>query len=319
MFLRTTLLLISFVATHEGTSQTCCSGGVPVSANLGMPQAQAKAIQFNLSYDLNVLNTLKAGSQVLADRTRKRTTHSLLLELGYSITDRWSVDVLLSGVRQERQITQSVGEDFTRTTGIGDATILTKYSLLNTERMSLTPGIGVKLPTGASDLLREDGIGLSADLQPGSGATDLIYWMHYALNGVIGDGGTLFLAAVHSRKGTNNEYRGSQAYKFGDEWQVSAGLSMQTIIKSWIAVPALAIRYRYASFDVIDDQRLPSTGGKWIFANPSVAVSTRPETSWTLSIDLPLMAKLKGTQVTPTYRINLAFYHKFHLSKNRSQ
>jgi len=299
--------------------QTCCSGGVPVSANLGMPLAQAKAIQFNLAYDLNALNTLKEGFEVLDDRSRKRTTHALLLELGYSITDRWSVDVLISGVRQERKISRSVGDDLTRTTGFGDATILTKYSLLNNERMSLTPGLGIKLPTGASDLLRNDGIALSADLQPGSGATDLIYWLHYAVNSVITEGGTFFLAAIHSRKGINDDYLGSKAYQFGDEWQVGAGLSIQTVIKSWITVPALMIRYRQATSDAIDDQTLPSTGGSWIFANPSIAISTNPETSWTFSLDLPLMARIQGIQVTPTYRLNVAFYHKLYFSKYKSQ
>ncbi len=317
MILRFTLLVCSTLVFQNLAGQTCCSGGVPVSAHLGMPQAQAKALQIGLSYDLNNLSTLKSGSEILTDRTRKRTTHSLLFELGYSISDRWSIDLLLSGVRQERRIRGNVTEDVTRTNGFGDATILTKYTLIKSDRSSLTPGLGVKLPTGSSDLVRSDGIALNADLQPGSGALDLIYWLHYGVDEIFGPATTFYLAAVHSRKGINNDYLGSQAYQFGHEWQVSTGISTQVLIGPLISVPAIAMRYRHARFDVVDDQELPSTGGEWVFISPSFAISPTPESSFTASIDLPLMARPQGTQVTPTYRLNFAYHKKLVLRNNQ--
>ena len=40
-------------------SQTCCSGGVPLSGNIGFEGANQGAFQMELSYDLNYLATLK--------------------------------------------------------------------------------------------------------------------------------------------------------------------------------------------------------------------------------------------------------------------
>ena len=77
-------------------SQTCCSGGVPLSNNLGLPNEGKGAATIGLNYDYNHLNTLNAGSDKLDDDSRLRNTNSVLLNLGYSFTDRLSVEALFS-------------------------------------------------------------------------------------------------------------------------------------------------------------------------------------------------------------------------------
>jgi len=64
------MLLVGFgIQNIQG--QTCCSGGVPLSGNLGLPIAESKIWQFSASYDLNVLKTLQTGTEKLDDNTRK--------------------------------------------------------------------------------------------------------------------------------------------------------------------------------------------------------------------------------------------------------
>jgi len=58
------------------------------------------------------------------DRFRKRLTHSILFELGYTITDRFSIEGFFAWIRQERDIRQCVGEDFDHAQGVGDALLL---------------------------------------------------------------------------------------------------------------------------------------------------------------------------------------------------
>lgn len=101
----TFLIFISAFRISFLNAQTCCSGGVPLAANLGLPSSQSKALQFRLSYDLNILKTLKFESETLNDRNRTRRTHSVLMETGYSINNRLSVDLFYSWIRQEREIT----------------------------------------------------------------------------------------------------------------------------------------------------------------------------------------------------------------------
>lgn len=101
-------LLAALLAAVSFTlpAQTCCSGGVPLSSNLGLPPSDGNTIQFNLSYDLNTLSTLKAGAEELDDDSRRRQTHSVLFQMGYSLSDRFAVDVFFSWVLQTRQINQ---------------------------------------------------------------------------------------------------------------------------------------------------------------------------------------------------------------------
>lgn len=101
--------------------QTCCSGGVPMSSNLGFDGAENNTLYSSLSWDYNFLNTLKEGISTIDDNSRKRITNSVLIQLGYGITDRLSIDVLGSIVQQRCKIKQSNGfSDEDETVGIGD-------------------------------------------------------------------------------------------------------------------------------------------------------------------------------------------------------
>ena len=97
---RLILPIFLFLFNVLAIGQTCCSGGVPLSSNLGLPTGEAKTFQIAMTYDLNVLETLKTGKQRLEDDSRSRRTHSGILELGYSFTDRFSMDGFFSFVRQ---------------------------------------------------------------------------------------------------------------------------------------------------------------------------------------------------------------------------
>lgn len=55
LFFLFSLLILSNI----GFGQTCCSGGVPLSSNLGLPTGEQGTIQMALTYDLNVFRNLK--------------------------------------------------------------------------------------------------------------------------------------------------------------------------------------------------------------------------------------------------------------------
>ena len=117
-------LLILLLNQFYIYSQTCCSGGVPLSNNLGLPNLGKGTFQVALNYDYNNLNTLKAGNKVLDDSSRLRITHSILTNLNYSITDKFSIETQFSWVNQRRKISQFNKVDLEETSGIGDAVIL---------------------------------------------------------------------------------------------------------------------------------------------------------------------------------------------------
>lgn len=301
-------IIVLMLSAEIAFAQTCCSGGVPLSGNLGLPPGKNGAFQISISHDINILNTLKAGSNELSDDSRKRLTNSTIIELGYSINNRLSVDLFGSYVTQTREITQFGNVNTAKTRGIGDAVILLKYQLINSSNQSLTIGAGPKLPTGASDL-QSNGFTENADLQPGSGAWDGIVWTNYIRNIGLRPTTSVFGTFTYALKGTNDEYLGSESFKFSNEFQSFIGISDRFHTGSLFLDPSVGLRYRTVDQDRQNDIRLPNTGGDWVFLVPSITSVINEKLSFSISTEIPVYSRLEGTQLTPTMRFNGGFLY----------
>jgi len=295
-------------------SQTCCSGGVPISSNLGFAPGSIGTWQFSLSYDINVLKTLKEGSNVLNDDARERVTQSILLQTGYSITNRISADIFFSYVKQERTIQQFDKKDYVSTNGIGDAALLLKYTLTdpNKHKILFTLAVGPKFPTGRSDLTREDGIPLNADLQPGSGSWDALFWANGIYKFNFRPTFNISSTIIVSYKGKNNNYLNGQTYQFGNELQAIFSFNDNFLVGKKILDVVLNFRYRKALTDQFNDLTMPNTGGVWLFTAPSVAYNFSQKIAINANVEIPVFGKVEGTQLSPTFRLNAGMFIKIH-------
>lgn len=293
-------------------SQSCCSGGAPLSGNLGLPIAEGKNLQFSISYDLNKLNTLKSGTETLDDKTRTRTTHTLLFQTGYTFNKNFGIEILVPYVRQERKI-RPIGlpSTFEQTTSLGDLVVLTKYRFLNDYQV----GIGIKLPSGTTEKTNSSGLTLNADLQPGSGSWDLIYWFSSQHQLKIRKSLTLTTLATFRATGENDNYLGRQTYQFGNEWQLQMGLSDQLLLFSQVISPSLSVKYRSVQADANDGFEVPSTGGRWLFIKPGLSYAINSDIILMTTLDIPVYANLEGTQVTPTFRFNTSVLFNLNLTR----
>lgn len=316
------LLIAIFVFTiNFALSQACCSGGVPVSSNLGLPASAGKTLQVSLSYDLNALNTLKTGAVTEDSRERERTTHSGLLELGYSFSDKFSVDAFFAIVRQERFIRLS--NDLTYTQGIGDAVLLLKYNLYASidQSTSLLIGAGPKFPLGATDKNSSGAfITPNLDLQPGSGAWDLLLWGQFAHALPLRPSLSLIATTIYSYRGVNSEHQcangNCNTYQFGQEFQAMVGLSDRLLMGKNMIDPSILLRYRIAGQDVFNNGKRPGTGGNFLLITPSVAFWLGSNTSFNFNLELPLYSNVRDTQAAPTYRLTAGIYHRLSFAKS---
>lgn len=258
------------------------------------------------------LETLKTGKQTLEDNSRSRKTHSTIFELGYSFTDKFSVDGFFSFVRQERAINQFGNTNFSSTKGIGDAVLLLKYKVWATvgNNTIFQVGIGPKIPLGASDKRNAIGLTYNADLQPGSGAWDGVFFAQFSHVLKKRPSMSFLATSTYGIKGKNSNYFDVQTYQFGNEFQLSTGVSDRILVGNSIIDPALLFQYRQQAPDQIDGVNLPSTGGNWIFINPSITYWLTPGLSFNVGISLPLLSDIIGTQVTPTYRFTTGVFYK---------
>ncbi len=309
ILLSTVIFVLSSVVTY---GQTCCSGGVPISGNLGLPPGSSGTWQLSLSYDVNVLKTLLDGKEILEDQARERITRSILFQTGYSISDRFSTDLFFSYVIQERTINQFNNIDFTSTNGIGDAALLFKYSLSkpSSNKFFFTIAAGPKIPTGQTDFVRDDGIPLSADLQPGSGSWDGLFWG----NGIykIRFRPTLNISStvIFSYKGKNNQYLRDHTYQFGNELQVLLYVNDNFLVGKKILDTSLLFRYRKALTDRFNEEFVPNTGGQWVFLVPSLAYNISQKLAVNGYFEIPIYSEVEGTQLSPTNRVNLGIFFK---------
>ena len=119
--------------------------------------------------------------------------------------------------------------------------------------------------------------------------------------------------------GKNREYLGTQTYSFGNSVQFYLGIGDKVVWGNMIFSPSLSLRYRYADGDQINGQTLDNTGGQWINLLPAVSWHLSPNSILHFVPELPLYSDVGGTQLTPTFRMQVGFYHSFgRISKNKS-
>ncbi|RMG87612.1 MAG: transporter [Bacteroidetes bacterium] len=295
--------------------QTCCSGGVPVSSNLGLPASEAKTLQLSLNYDLNELKTLREGSRKLDNPGSSRRTHTVMFQAGYAFSGRLSADVFIPYIRQERTST-----DFEYSAGLGDISALLKYKILLTAG-GLTQwliGAGVEFPTGSSSEISNlsgRAFLLSADMQPGSGSWDGIFWTQFVHATKFRPSLSFLAQGIYKYNGENRDFDGGKRpYQFGQEFQILAGLSDRILLFNLIIDPNVSLRFRKSYTDHSSPNgnrvKLPASGGNFLMAATGVAWWVRPDFSINVNVEVPIYAEVTLSQVAPTYRLNAGFYYK---------
>ena len=304
------LFFFVFVLIHYLCYGQCCSGGVPMSGNLGMPSAEMGTFQFNINYDLNNLETLKEDRNILETANRQRRTHSTLVEYSYSFSGKWSIDGFLSYVRQERTIRTLNETNHTSTEGIGDGVVLVKYRALR----FMSVGLGVKAPIGSSNQTNAGRI-LTADLQPGSGAWDQIVWLGLSETFKFRPSMSWYSNAIMRLTGENSKYLTNSIYEFGNEFQLIFGASDQLLIGNQIFSPLLQVRLRKANRDHFNGFETPSSGGEFAFINPGLSWLITPQISIQMNGEFPIYTRVNEVQLSPSYRLNTGIFLKFARTK----
>lgn len=317
MPIRFLCLLTTIFFLNTVYSQTCCSGGVPLSNNIGLPFLEKGGSQFGVFYDYNNLNTLKEGSKELRDNSRLRITNSILFNFSYNITERLLVEGLISWVNQKREITQLSNLNLDQTSGIGDGVLLLRYMILNNEDYSLIAGVGGKIPIGSTKETNDLGIRLNADLQPGSNSFDFLFTSTFIKRFNFRKTTSVIGRLTYRKTGVNSEYQDINEYKFGNEFQSFLGISDSFLVWGQIINPSLSFKYRKVFFDKLNNTRIANTGGNWLFINPNFSLKITPKINFSTSIEIPLYANVDGIQLTPTYRVNTGITIQFSKKNNK--
>lgn len=275
-------LVMITVSLQDLWGQACCTGGVPVGSTLGLGTADPKTVQFLLTYDHNVIRDLMDGTTVLEDDARSRLTRSFLMEVNYGIHQRFALTVVLPFVRQERSIREYNNQiGFTRAQGFGDMVFLLKYRILKPQvypNSEWLVGVGPKIPTGRTDFKNNQGLTMVADMQPGSGSLDGMFWSFYQKSKFLLPTMSLLGIVTYRASGKNHNYNQTQVYQFGNEFQANAGIHYNLFVQ-WPMDVFVFGRYRSQTVDLVDGNTFPGSGGKWVYAIPGLSVHFTPDLS----------------------------------------
>ena len=324
IILSTIMYYFFFVnSTYNSFAQACCSGGVPLAGSIGTGTATAKNLQVLITYDVNLLKDLIDTGTKLQDENRQRTVHSILTEFNYGISKPFTITTLFSYIIQQRKVLQTNGEtDNLFVVGMGDMVFLLKYNLLWYRpglRWSAAVGAGPKIPLGRSGLTDESDILLPADLQPGSGAWDGMFWFYAARQLTTTNPFRLESMATYRITGTNHNFYANISpdlgYKFGNEFQYIIGAAY-TITSKWMMSDALLqVRYRSTMADMVGGSIIPNTGGRWLYLIPGINLQTNQKLSFRLTGEIPVYRHLTGTQLSTSYKFNISILYNYEFNK----
>jgi hypothetical protein len=255
------------------------------------------------TYEFHDVSELVAGSSTIPDQTgRDRQSQALVFEVSRGLTQKWSVSALLSAVEHEREIS---GQN-DRTSGIGDAVVMLKYSPMSISvysKNTLTLGLGSRLPLGEDDASNQFTT-LAEDLQPSTGAYAGLLWAYYARALNESAGAQVYVSASHTINGDND-----RNYHFGDSTSIALGSSYQTQTPWGFGLEML---YRHAKRDERNSAEIPNTGGDWLDVVPAVQYHATETLALKASVKIPVRRDLNDSlQFTTRYAIRVSMSYLF--------
>lgn len=311
-------LFVFVLLPFTASGQTCSCAGAPL---LGTQSAGASGqgnLLIGLTYEFNQITNLYAGSTRLSNNSVERNTQSTLLEINYGISDRVSISGTMSFVHKNREsgISNPAGTQITTTTGIGDGVVLLRYILSQQSlwnRYHLAVGAGTKAPFGSTSVRTPGGLLFNADMQPGTGAWDGIFWSMAGLSLLPGSSINLTLTNSYRVTGTNQRFTENDDYRFGNEF--ISNFSASNSINNRFSY-TLNIRYRSTTSDRRNEVSMPNTGGEWLSIIPDFYVGFSENISIKLSGQIPVYQDLRGFQPTTTYALSASLF--INLNKNEN-
>jgi hypothetical protein len=243
---------------------------------------------------------LAAGEDILEERTRSLNT-TLLVD--YSPDPTWGLSLSLPVVGRNHShldttIPLTESWDFYR---LGDARISTRMQIAQADRHEIGLRLGLKLPTGQTDLSNGDGTLAERALQPGSGTTDM-------LAGLYADGSISRNVRWFSQLGWQHALDSHHEFKPGDSVALDVGLGYSA---SHALSLVLQLNALIRAHDQGADAEPDMSGGRYLSLAPGLSYALAPQTQVYGYVQLPVYQWVRGYQLTADYGMSVGLRHYF--------
>lgn len=222
---------------------------------------------------------------------------NLVATLDYSITSDWGVTVQAPWVdRQHWHIHNHQGAQVPESwdfSGLGDMRVTARHQFTSSNESLNTRGVtaGLKLPTGKTYVVNDDGDPAERTLQPGSGTTDLIAGMY--LNGPMNFGtqiATGFLQVqIQYPLNARDDFRPGNQYLF------DLGMAYP-LTPAWSGL--LQLNTQIKDRDRGGEAEPRDSGGSFVWLSPGLSYALTRTVKFYGFVQLPLYQHVNGIQLT---------------------
>lgn len=307
-------VFLFFIKADFVLSQGCCTAATSSLGGTERSVLPSGNLTILTGYDYNYLGSSYNGRNKIPDplnRTANVSYYSLQLE--YGITNKLSVLAITNYTSRERKETVTSPIDNTRDMvsfkgqGIGDIIILGKYEIISAgffNPLIVAIGGGAKLPVGSFQK-DENGSRLAINLQPGTGASDLLLWnyLSYSINSL---GLTFYSNILYRYPGVNLD-----GYRIGDELLFNLGVNYN--YTEYLTF-SLQVKSRFSKPDFALNRELPSTGQTNFDLFPYINYYERNVLIRVYTM-IPLYRNVRGIQLTVSQVFGVQLQYSFNFNE----
>lgn len=271
----------------------------------------------DLSYDYINQNQMRLGANKAspADITSFNTatgnpeaevlTRNQIVNLGIDYTSvDWGISLLFPYLDRYHTTNQNgygvAPLNTSQSATLADARVLGRYSGFSGDRSGGLL-LGIKLPTGPTDINFADGTPLDRSLQPGTASTDFIVGGYQT--GQINQFGWFVQGTLQHAIATRGDYRP------GDTINLTSGIRYAKFGQQITPMLQLNLVHRERDSGI---NALPAySGGNLVYLSPGLSVRLGDGTSAYGFVQLPIYQYVNGLQLVPTSTVTVGIRHAF--------
>jgi hypothetical protein len=289
----TPVVLVLLASISTSMAQNCCAPSVPQQGILGETVSLPHVLDIGLHYQyLRSYEMFEGNTSVLDPKNTLSEWHQPMLTLSYGIVRSLSAAAVIPYFVKRKR-----AGSFHRTAGIGDLTVLVRYSPISRSFVrytEITLGFGVKIPAGATDR-RESGFKLPMELQPGSGSWDY----NFSASFFRGFEPVDLIASVNYIMTTPDE-----GYEFGNSLAglITANFHIHERLEASVGFSGIS-----KGRDTQRAEKLRSTGRDQTWVVPGMRAVIVPQLiDLQVFLEYPMYQRFNGQQLASEYNVRVS-------------